>query len=93
MTNLNAANLDKFVPVLEKYGFSLKTKAFNSYIKNPNTNSFVELVKTIEDFGYYTEYAEVYAIMLLNYKLNGSKSSAFYKVSYFPILKSTIKKL
>ena len=83
MNNLNTANLDKFVPVLEKYGFNLKTKALKTYIKNPANNSFVELVKTIEGFGYYTEkYAEVYAIMLLNYKLNGSSSTAFRKVSF-----------
>ena len=81
MSKLNAANLNKFVPVLAKYGFSLKTKAFKSYLTNPQgrLNDFKTQFK---QFGLKDNTAEVYALMVLNYNLNGSYSTAFFRANH-----------
>jgi hypothetical protein len=80
MSKLNAANLNKFVPVLAKYGFSLKTKAFKSYLTAPQgrLNDFKTQFK---QFGLKDNTAEVYALMVLNYNLNGSTSKAFFRAN------------
>ena len=80
MSKLNAANLNKFVPVLAKYGFSLKTKAFKSYLTRPNgrLNDFKTQFK---QFGLKDNTAEVYALMVMNYNLNGSTSNSFFRAN------------
>ena len=81
MSKLNAANLNKFVPVLAKYGFSLKTKAFKSYLTRPN-GRLNDFKSEFKKFGLKDNTAEVYALMVLNYNLNGSYSTAFFRANH-----------
>ncbi len=80
MNKLNAANLNKFVPVLEKYGFSLKTKAFKSYLTKPD-GRLNDFKTEFKEFGLKNNNPEVYALMVLNYNLNGSYSKAFFRAN------------
>ena len=63
-------NKQKFVPVLAEFGFNLKTKAFNSYLSNPE-GGFTKF-KNVLSQNLTPDRAEVYAMILLNSHLNGS---------------------
>ncbi len=62
---------EKFQPTLQKFGFDLNTKCFMSYIYNKKS-SFSLYEKAIRELDYSPRQAKVYALMLLNYHLNGS---------------------
>jgi hypothetical protein len=65
-------NLNKYVNVLENNNFSLKTKALASYLKG-NRKVIDEFKDVIISFGLVSDAdAEVWAVMITNYRLNGS---------------------
>jgi hypothetical protein len=66
MTNLNA-----YAVALAPLNFNLKTKALAAFIKG-NTKTFDLLKVNLTSFGEPDASADVWALMLLNYHLNGS---------------------
>ena len=65
-------SLTAYEVALAPIGFSLKTKALASLIKG-NTKKFDLLRVNLTSFGEPESTADVWAVMLLNYQLNGSK--------------------
>ena len=63
-------NKIEFVPVLNDFGFNLKTKAFNSFLGNPKSG-FYDFKKVLMTVLPENE-SEVYAMILFNSHLNGS---------------------
>jgi hypothetical protein len=61
---------NEFIPVLASFGFSLKTKAFNSILSNPKSDyeKYVKVLSTVLT----KDEAEVYGVILFNSHLNGS---------------------
>jgi len=65
-------NLANYENALSEVGFNLKTKALKVIIKN-NTKTFDLYKINLTSFGEPDSSAEVWAAMLLNYHLNGSR--------------------
>jgi hypothetical protein len=65
-------NLANYENALSEVGFNLKTKALKSIIKN-NTKTFNLYKINLTSFGETDASANVWAAMLLNYHLNGSR--------------------
>ena len=64
-------NLANYENALSEVGFNLKTKALKSIITN-NTKTFDLYKVNLTSFGEPDASADVWAVMLLNYHLNGS---------------------
>ena len=65
-------NLANYENALNEVGFNLKTKALKTIIKN-NTKTFNLYKVNLTSFGETDANANVWAAMLLNYHLNGSR--------------------